>query len=100
MQGQEGDARRDIVSFGAMLYEMATARRAFGGKTQASVIASILAIEPPPVSTIQPSTPRALERVIRICLEKDADERIQTAHDLKLQLQAAAEAAPGADVSG
>jgi eukaryotic-like serine/threonine-protein kinase len=92
IQGIEADARSDIFSFGVMLFEMVTGKRAFEGKTQASIVAQILAVDPPSVSTIRPQTPPGLDRVIRLCLDKDPDERIQTAHDLKLQLQAIAEA--------
>jgi Tol biopolymer transport system component len=75
-----------------MLFEMVTGRRTFEGKTQASIVGQILALDPPSVSTLRPQTPPGLDRVIRLCLDKDPDERIQTAHDLKLQLQAIAEA--------
>jgi Tol biopolymer transport system component len=98
LEGQEADARSDIFSFGAVLYEGATGRRAFAGKTQASVIASILAAEPPPITTLQPMAPPALERVVKTCLAKDPDERWQTAHDLKLQLQWIAEGGSQAGV--
>jgi eukaryotic-like serine/threonine-protein kinase len=92
IQGIEADARSDIFSFGVMLFEMVTGKRTFEGKTQASIVGQILAVDPPSVSTLRPQTPPGLERVIRLCLDKDPDERIQTAHDLKLQLQAIAEA--------
>jgi eukaryotic-like serine/threonine-protein kinase len=91
IQGIEADARSDIFSFGVMLFEMVTGKRTFEGKTQASIVGQILAVDPPSVSTLRPQTPPGLERVIRLCLDKDPDERIQTAHDLKLQLQAIAE---------
>jgi serine/threonine protein kinase len=91
IQGMEADARSDIFAFGAMLFEMATGKRAFEGKTQASIVGQILAIDPPAASAVRPETSPALDRVIRLCLEKDPDERIQTAHDLKLNLQAVAE---------
>ena len=91
IQGIEADARSDIFSFGVMLFEMVTGKRTFEGKTQASIVGQILAVDPPSVSILRPQTPPGLDRVIRLCLDKDPDERIQTAHDLKLQLQAIAE---------
>ncbi|HVA93628.1 MAG TPA: protein kinase [Candidatus Dormibacteraeota bacterium] len=87
MEGKEADARSDIFSFGAVLFEMATGKRAFEGKTTASVIAAILEREPPPISSVQPMSPPALDRTVRICLAKDPDERFQSAHDVKLQLE-------------
>jgi serine/threonine protein kinase len=91
IQGVEADARSDIFSFGVMLYEMVTGKRTFEGKTQATIVGQILAVDPPSVSSLRPLTPPGLDRVIRLCLDKDPDERIQTVHDLKLQLQAIAE---------
>src|SRR5213075_280234 len=70
---------------------MVTGRRAFEGKTQASVIASILALEPPQITTLQPMTPASLSRVVSAALAKDPAERIQSARDLKLQLEIVAE---------
>jgi eukaryotic-like serine/threonine-protein kinase len=93
IQGIEADARSDIFSFGVMLFEMVTGKRTFEGKTQASIVGQILAVDPPSVSTLRPQTPPGLDRIIRLCLDKDPDERIQSAHDLKLQLQAIAETA-------
>src|SRR4051812_1249817 len=87
VEGAEADARTDIFAFGAILYEMATGKRAFDGKTQASVIASILASEPKPITTVDPTAPASLDHVVRTCLAKDADERFQSAHDLLLQLR-------------
>jgi serine/threonine protein kinase len=87
MEGKEADARSDIFSFGAVLFEMATGKRAFEGKTTASVIAAILEREPPAISSVQPMSPPALDRTVKICLAKDPDERFQSAHDVKLQLE-------------
>ncbi|MGH9727225.1 MAG: protein kinase domain-containing protein [Candidatus Acidiferrales bacterium] len=87
LEGKESDARSDIFTFGATLYEMATGRKAFEGKSQASLIAAILEREPPPISSLQPMSPPALDRVVKTCLAKDPDERFQSAHDLKLQLE-------------
>jgi eukaryotic-like serine/threonine-protein kinase len=87
LEGKEVDERSDLFSFGAILYEMATGRRPFGGNSQASLIASILEHEPQPVSELRPSVPQSLDRLIRACLEKDPENRVQSAHDVKLQLQ-------------
>jgi Tol biopolymer transport system component len=87
VEGKEADVRSDIFALGAVLYEMVTGRRAFEGKTTASTIAAILAAEPPSISTVQPLSPTALEATVRSCLTKDPDERLQTVHDVKLQLK-------------
>jgi Tol biopolymer transport system component/predicted Ser/Thr protein kinase len=87
IQGKEADARSDIFAFGAMLYEVLTGKRAFQGKSQLSVASAVLEKDPEPISAVQPLTPPALEHLVRICLEKDPDQRFQNAHDLKLQLQ-------------
>ena len=87
IDGGEADARTDIFAFGAVLYEMATGKRAFDGKSKASLIASILDREPPPISAVQPTTPAALEHVIAKCLDKDPDARWQSAHDIAEELR-------------
>jgi eukaryotic-like serine/threonine-protein kinase len=91
------DGRSDIFSFGATVYEMLTGRKAFEGKSQASVMAKILEHDPPPVSQAQAAShpgglppeklsPPALDRVVKKCLAKDRDDRWQSAHDLHDEL--------------
>jgi serine/threonine protein kinase len=82
--GQEIDGRSDIFSFGLVLYEMLTGKRAFAGSSQASVIAAIMERPAPSIADVAPA---ALDRVLKKCLAKDPDERWQTARDLKDELQ-------------
>jgi eukaryotic-like serine/threonine-protein kinase len=86
LRGQEADTRSDLFSLGCVLYEMLTGRRAFEGKTQLSVLTAILEKDPDPVSAVQPTTPPALDYTVQTCLEKNPDDRFQSAHDVKLQL--------------
>jgi len=98
-EGKEADECSDIFALGAVVYEMATGRRAFEGKTTAGVIAAVLDRDPPPVSTVQPMSPPALDRVVKTCLAKDPDERFQNVHDVKLQLRWIAEGGSQAGVA-
>jgi serine/threonine-protein kinase len=88
----EIDARTDIFAFGAVVYEMATGKKAFEAKTQASLIAKILETEPTPMTSLQPMTPPALDRVVKKCLAKEPDKRWQDASDLCDELKWIAEA--------
>jgi Tol biopolymer transport system component/predicted Ser/Thr protein kinase len=91
IEGGEADARSDIFAFGAVLYEMATGRKAFTGKSQASLAGAILRDDPISVTEIAPMMPPAVNRIVKTCLAKDPEDRFQAAHDVKLQLQWIAE---------
>src|SRR6202790_2809621 len=91
LEGKEVDARTDIFAFGAVVYEMATGKRAFEGKSQASVISAIMSSEPPAMSSLQPMTPPALDRAVKKCLAKEPDERWHAAKDLCDELKWVAE---------
>ena len=87
IEGKELDARSDIFSLGALLYEMVTGKKAFEGKSQLSVASAILESEPAPISSIKPMTPPALDHVVRKCIAKAVEERWQSAADLASELK-------------
>ena len=87
IKGKEADARSDIFAFGTVLHEMATGKRPFQGKSQISLASAILEGDPEPISATRPLTPLAFEHVAMACLQKSPEERYQTAHDVKLELQ-------------
>jgi serine/threonine protein kinase/Tol biopolymer transport system component len=82
VEGRPVDARTDIFAFGAVVYEMATGKRAFEGRSQASLIAKILETDPPPISSLQPVTPPALDRLVKKCMAKEPERRWQAASDV------------------
>jgi serine/threonine protein kinase len=92
VEGREADARSDIFAFGAVLYEMATGKRAFEGKSQLSVASAVLEKDPEPMSALAPMTPPALEHLVKTCLAKEPDERWQSAADIARQLRWIADA--------
>ncbi len=86
-EGRKVDVRSDIFSFGSVLYEMVTGRRAFQGDTNISTLSAILHKEPPPISQISANTPSELERIIVRCLRKDPARRAQHIVDVRLALE-------------
>jgi serine/threonine-protein kinase len=88
VRGQPADARSDIFSLGCVLYEMVTARPAFARRTRPEIQAAILHDDPPPLGGPAGAVPPELERVIRHCLEKNAEERFQSARDVAFALRA------------
>ncbi|MDQ6894262.1 MAG: protein kinase [Acidobacteriota bacterium] len=88
VRGRDADARSDIFSFGAILYEMLSGRRAFQGDTSADTMTAILMKEPPDLSATNREAPPGLDRIVRHCLEKNPEQRFHSAHDLAFDLQA------------
>ena len=86
-EGKAVDARSDIFSFGALLYEMLTGKRAFGGESRMATISAVLRDEPKPPSEIRAGVPRELERIIARCLRKDPGRRFQHMEDLRVALE-------------
>lgn len=98
VRGLASDHRTDIFAFGAILYEMVMGKRSFQKPTEADTITAILNEEPPSMSQISPDTPPGVERVVRRCLEKNAEQRFQSASDLAFALEALSE--PSSAASG
>ncbi len=98
LDGKDADARSDLWALGCVLYEMASGKRAYEGATQASLISAIMRDTPRPLADLMPLTPPALDRLVTALLSKDPDDRIQTAHDVKLQLDWIAEGGSRAGV--
>ena len=100
LEGARTDGRTDVFAFGAMLFEMATGERAFGGASAASQIAAILANARPDALHRRPDLPRAFNRIISTCLARDPDDRWQHAADLLRELQWASEDARNGQTIG
>ncbi|HZU24658.1 MAG TPA: protein kinase [Bryobacteraceae bacterium] len=87
VQGRSLDPRSDVFSFGAVLYEMCTGRRAFAAENRVQVIAAILDRAPEPAATVDPAVPPALDRLIGFCLTKDPEDRLQNMRDASENLR-------------
>lgn len=87
IEGKEADARSDIFAFGAVLYQAATGKPAFEGKSQLSVATAILEKDPEPISILMPAAPAQLNQIIQTCLAKNPENRFQCAHDIAIALR-------------
>lgn len=87
IEGKDADARSDIFALGCVLYEMATGKRAFEGKSNLSIASAVLEKDPEPITAVQPLAPPALDHVILRCLEKNPDDRWQSAADVRAELK-------------
>ena len=86
-EGKPVDARSDIFSFGAVLYEMVTGRRAFRGDTKLSILSAILKDDPEPASSVREGIPHEMDRIITQCLRKDPERRFQHMDDVRVALE-------------
>ena len=100
LDGVEADRRTDIFSFGVLIHEMVSGKKAFEGKSQVLLISAIATSEPPPLSHVQPETPAALDELVKTCLEKDPADRWQDARDVVAELRWIAEGGGVADLGG
>ena len=87
LRGESVGAPADLFSLGCVLFELVTARKAFGGPTAPDIVAAVLTAEPPPITDAAKNVPPAVEQVVRRCLRKDAGERLQSARDAAAELR-------------
>src|SRR4029077_7523000 len=98
VRGRPADARSDIFSFGAILYEMLAGQRAFRGDSAADTMSASLKEDTPDISVTNPNVPPGLERVVHHCLEKSPEQRFQSAHDLAFDLESLSHVSGGGRV--
>ena len=96
VRGHPADARADLFALGAILFEALTARRAFDGESAVETMHAILKTDPPELTAVDPALPPALDRIVRHCLEKNPEERYQTARDVAFTLESLSGAAVAA----
>ena len=99
-EGKKVDARSDIFSFGAVLYEMVSGQKAFEDDSKVSTLAAIFKQEPKPISQLVPAIPRDLEKIINRCLRKDRERRHQYMAEVKINLQELKEDSDSALLAG
>src|SRR5882724_3308790 len=87
VRGEQTDARSDVFSFGTMLYEFTSGRQPFVSESAAATASAILTHEPLPLARFAPEVPDELQRIVRKCLEKDREQRYQSARDLAIDLE-------------
>jgi serine/threonine-protein kinase len=87
VEGRDADARSDIFAFGALVFELVSGRKAFEGRSHASLMAAILGHHPPVLTSLQPLAPSSLDHIVAKCLEKDPEERWQSARDIATELK-------------
>src|SRR5688572_5442087 len=101
IRGEPTDARTDLFAFGVLLFELLTGRRPFQGATSADVTSAILRDPPPAIGALRADVPADLGRLVGRCLEKDPGRRVQTARDVRSELELVARAAAaGAGAGG
>jgi eukaryotic-like serine/threonine-protein kinase len=99
LRGKPVDHRSDIFSFGAILYEMLTAKRAFSGETEVDTMTAVLLEQPPDTNLQNSAIPQPFQEIVRHCLEKEPENRFQSAKDLGFALQTLSGSSPGREIS-